>query len=599
MKIGSLLPFQQSALSRLEEKILGPKDYSSSLLLAATGTGKTFVCGEYASKFKEKNKDTTGWSLSNTPILYVTASNVVLKARREFDVYWGLNEQSGLTVTSYSSLRATEGKRWLGENSIGELVAHPFIGPLTLILDEPHNAKNFSSQQTKAILGFRNLISSQNLKVLLSGASPFSCVQEAMVFLVMLNVNGLADCKTLYELEHNFKRLALSITKGIDPAKHSPTAMKRFREHIDEYIVRVPPITTKYKSINVVRLINFSNGDQRREYEKAYEDYLVEKAKLNKGGNNLIKANQLMKLAIFRKFWERAESIKVDHFCKEISSHWKEGFAVGCCCHFQATIAKIVIKLVKDYSISRDEISLIWGGNEIFEPLGKRYSNDEIVKIFTSSIETGTDLSSKLVNSIIKQIKQDSRNISSSDLEMLELGKQNYEQRQAQIDHFNSGRRNICLFTSKSGGIGLSLHHSEEYFLTRPDQYTRDTKEPSNWLFNKELLPVPYYPKQRVFFGSPALSPIELVQYLGRLHRITSMSDTRQYIDYFADTSEEQAGRIVAPKLHSLGTLIGSKSDWTGILTQGVFKGGVDGFKDDTIELCKDENNSVIESEDE
>lgn len=114
------------------------------------------------------------------------------------------------------------------------------------------------------------------------------------------------------------------------------------------------------------------------------------------------------------------------------------------------------------------------------------------------------------------------------------IGGQNAAKRQGEIDKFQRGDTDFCLLTLKSGGAGLSLHHEKQYPNAKP-RYC--------------ILP-------------PTYSAIELVQVLGRAHRITSISTTRQDIIWYADTIEEEVAAKVARKMKSLREIVNKKEVW-------------------------------------
>jgi hypothetical protein len=61
---------------------------------------------------------------------------------------------------------------------------------------------------------------------------------------------------------------------------------------------------------------------------------------------------------------------------------------------------------------------------------------------------------------------------------------------------------------------------------------------------------------------------MELVQGLGRVPRLTSLSDTPQTIVFFADTIEEEVARKVEVKLRCLKEVVQQKEQWTDVLVK-------------------------------
>lgn len=109
---------------------------------------------------------------------------------------------------------------------------------------------------------------------------------------------------------------------------------------------------------------------------------------------------------------------------------------------------------------------------------------------------------------------------------------------QKDIDAFQYGKTDFCLLTLKSGGAGLSLHH--EHKIARP----------------------------RYGIIPPTWSAIELVQLLGRAHRINSLSTTYQDVVWFRDTIEEEVAAKVAIKMRSLQEIVSRRETWIGLFSK-------------------------------
>jgi len=113
------------------------------------------------------------------------------------------------------------------------------------------------------------------------------------------------------------------------------------------------------------------------------------------------------------------------------------------------------------------------------------------------------------------------------------MGGQSLAERQLNIDQFQSGRRRFMLLMFSAGGAGLSLHHH------RVGQ------------------------RPRVVFLPPVWNAEELVQVLGRAHRINSMSTTYQFIVWFRGTIEERVMEKVKRKCSALKEVVGKREAWT------------------------------------
>jgi len=121
-------------------------------------------------------------------------------------------------------------------------------------------------------------------------------------------------------------------------------------------------------------------------------------------------------------------------------------------------------------------------------------------------------------------------------------GNQTEKVRQENIDKFQRGQSNYCLMILKCGGVGLSLDHQTGHKNARPRHV---------------ILPVTW-------------SPIEMVQALGRAHRVLTQSTTYQDVVLYAGTIEERVKYKMDLGLHSLKELVTRKESWLDILNENV-----------------------------
>src|SRR6185369_16354832 len=137
-----------------------------------------------------------------------------------------------------------------------------------------------------------------------------------------------------------------------------------------------------------------------------------------------------------------------------------------------------------------------------------------------------------MLRDIKQQLMYDAEGIGDLPVE-LDLGPQDYVKRQVEIDRFQAGSSDYCLFNFKSGGVGLSLHHSDELTTIKVRR-----KPHSGYAYVEDIPSIPTKP--RLTYLTPTFSAIELVQGLGRAARITSLSDTRQILLFYKHTIEEK-----------------------------------------------------------
>lgn len=103
-------------------------------------------------------------------------------------------------------------------------------------------------------------------------------------------------------------------------------------------------------------------------------------------------------------------------------------------------------------------------------------------------------------------------------------GGQTIEERQVNIDEFQSNKQKIVICNIKAGGVGISLH---DLSGNHP----------------------------RVSLISPTWSAIDLIQALGRIHRVGAKSKSLQRIIYVANTIEEKIAEKLEMKLKDLNSI--------------------------------------------
>ena len=602
MKLGKLWPFQESAVLKIQNILTS---HRACLVQVPTGHGKTFMVGEVLAQLYESGADKRDpfWNISLAPIIYVTAASVEEQSQRDLETYFGLGKDKVL-VTSYSSLIAKFGEKFMKkviDENTGDVLSfdwYPFIGPRTIVFDECHRLKNSQSSQTKMGNGVARDL--KDCKFIFMSATPFTSPIEAEVIVRAIG---------LFEPGEGWLACATRLCDGCLPNTYDIYAMENFRKSLAPYTVKIPHIRTKYKNHVKYRLIDFENHEDRVAYKKAFEDYLKE---LSQCGREA-KFGQKLKLVADNKFRERAEIIRAPYLAKEAAHLIKEGSQVTIACNFQTTISKIVTLLVHNYGISRDKISLVWGGGDKFTALKKEYSQAEIFEIFAAAIQnmettpSGIVITKKVINEIHKQIKQKSMGLSEAlQDETLRLGSQDKKERQREINKFQSGEADICIFTFKAGSVGLSLHHCEDFYITRPEEYK---KVGEVWIATKEGSKV-YCPRPRRGLSAPTWSAIEMIQAIGRPHRLTSMSDTFQEFIYFRGTVEQDVALVAAPKLESIATLTKMNESWMNLINESrkeeISRLGAEAFSNkneipeivmDTINESGDEDNESDEEE--
>lgn len=127
----------------------------SQCLLAATGTGKTFISAAiihylYHIGFHE------GRTYGPSPYLYVTKATIVEQTKRVFTTFFNLGLKQGVEIINIEQLRSRAGEMWIKEETVfvqGEEVLEykwkKIIAPCVIFWDESQGLKNEKSTQSK------------------------------------------------------------------------------------------------------------------------------------------------------------------------------------------------------------------------------------------------------------------------------------------------------------------------------------------------------------------------------------------------------------------------------------------------------------------
>lgn len=338
---------------------------------------------------------------------------------------------------------------------------------------------------------------------------------------------------------------ASSIATDHDPLLHSPAAMERFMKVMSPYITNVKAPHGKYKAKNSCQLIHFRNADERAMYQKALDDMIAKYERLQKDMPADAKFQEFLIQGEFRR---RAELIRAPLFAELAMGVVDKGFAAVVACCNRPTIARFV-RTLSSKGISRDQISLIWGGNDLFAK-NKRL-DDATIATLVYQLAKGQEVSKKLMRQLYAQVSESEAQKEEANTEYAEdlrLGSQTREERQKEIDRFQSGKSLFCAFTFAAGGVGLSLHHTDK---------------------NRKGKDVSLRPRRT--FLTPTYSAQEFVQGLGRAHRsVFSLSDTEQTVMFYEGTIEEHVMARVSLKLKCLTKVVQAKESWNDAVWESV-----------------------------
>lgn len=361
--------------------------------------------------------------------------------------------------------------------------------------------------------------------------------------------------------EERFPAYAKRIAYPKDPYEHSPSAIARLMDDMKDYVIQTKKSRWQFRPINKVTVIDFDNIEDYREYQAAWAEYVERCSKINKGEPQ----GRFRILAEFTIFRRKAEAIRFRYLCRRMLEAVNiNGKAALCATNYIQTIVKCIVHLVKNEGIDRRLISIIWGGDhnlnvqpiseQQFYELGKKINRGELLKrcelkklehFLLHKGESNKERQERLA--LIEECKN------------LGLGTQTQDERQKNKIKFLKGESLYCFFTTKAGGVALSLHHCDDKTKEKVRRHDHN-----GYAYLEDIKNIPTRP--RVTFAGPCFSAIETVQMLGRAPRITSLSDTYQEIIFYGGTAEEDVALILGQKLKCLSKVVMAKEGWEGAI---------------------------------
>ncbi len=527
--------------------------HNSQLLIASTGAGKTFIAGATIRRMLDANFH-EGKTYGCTNYLYVTKSSVVEQTKRVFRNFFNLQHPNDVEVINIEQLRSKAGQLWLKQESLivnGEEQFFwkwkPLLSPPVLILDECQTVKNPSSTQHKLVVSYSDL---PNVTQLWMSATPFARISEAKAFCLSLKLDissyGFPDGTIL--TNQNWLSFASFIAQG-NPEDYNEAAIERLMKILEPYVIRVKGVRWQFNAINKVEIIEFLSDMEREEYAEAWNKYLRKKAKLEES----VTDNPLFQLWIETAiFLAAAENCKRRIFAQRMVKDVKNGYAAVLAVKQKKTLINVVKILHDEFGISRDNISLIWGGGQT-QLTAKQKLKLKVKENLKTFEAAGISMEDMGLEEVEERLMEDLP-------ENLRLGNQSKEERQREIDRFQSGKTLFCIYTQKAGGAGLSLHHTDE----QTKQKVRHKE--SGYAVEEDIPNIPT--RQRKLTATPCWSAIELVQVLGRCPRLTSLSNTEQTMLFYKDTVEEKQAFVVMHKLRCLGKVVRQRESWTDLISR-------------------------------
>ena len=145
--------------------------------------------------------------------------------------------------------------------------------------------KNVGTQQHNIAAAYNDVPGTAQLFV---SATPFTRVAEAKCFAVATRkpISDMLGLGFITRLNNgNWQSYAKTIAGDrTNPEEYNEAAIERLRKDLDPYIVQVRGVRPQFDAINKIRMIHFQTPEERDEYNRAWEEYLAEKVKLEAAG---------------------------------------------------------------------------------------------------------------------------------------------------------------------------------------------------------------------------------------------------------------------------------------------------------------------------
>lgn len=557
--------FQKKAIVELSDGIIKQKK-RGQVLLASTGSGKTFMALGLLRRLLDI-KFADNMTFGAIKYLYVTRSTIVEQTKRVAEKFFNIGIKDAVEILNIEQLRSRAGAIWVQEKmQVIDGEEHwtwewrKMLNPVVIIWDECQALKNEGSTQHKIAASFNN-IKTPTFQVFVS-ATPFTRVIEAKCFAVATRHNIkhiLGTVSDAYLSNETWPTYASSIAAPASPIDYNEAAIERMTKDLDSYIVRVRGIRSQFDAQNSITLISFKTREEQQYYDDTEKRYMEEKAKLAQDIEaGLVENSGIWPLVLLNKRCMAAEFCRRYHLAEMMFNAYKDGYAACCAVKYKQTLIAIVQILEETHGIKRDKISLVWGGGQT--QLTKKQRVKASMKNKAEAIKAmGLDVDEMMEEMELDKVED---RVLVDLPEHLRLGAQSQEERQKEIDRFQSGRTLFCLYTFKAGGVGLSLHHTDEFVKEKVRH-----KE-SGYAVEEDIPNIPVRPRKN--FVTPTYSAIELVQGLGRCPRLTSLSNTQQELVFYRNTVEEDVARIVAQKLRCLSRVVRMREKWEDVIVGGV-----------------------------
>lgn len=525
----------------------------SIMIIGTPGCGKTFVLGSIFRHLRDVKWE-EGKTYGVSPYLYVTRSTVVQQSKEDL-LNFSLTHPNDVEVINIEQLRSRAGENWITERTVvqeGDPVTiydwRPLLNPAIVAWDECQYFRNMDTVQGKIGLSYNKIVTPTTQ--IYCSATPFGRISEAKAFCISTNHDishlGFPQGTTINESSWPTFAALMAGDKST-PEEYNEAAMERLEKEMSDYIVRIKNAKWQFKAKNKVEIIDFQTDEERKEYEQAWERYLIRKAKAQESVTDNPRFKAMVELG---QFLAAAEYCKREIFARRMYEDVQAGYAAVMACKFKKTIIAVTKILVEKYGVSRDLISLVWGGGQtqLTAKQKMKAQVEQNMELFASMGITMEDLMLEEVESrTIEELPEN-----------LRLGTQSLEARQKEIDRFKRGKSLYCIFTYKAGGVGLSLPHSDKWTTQKV------RRKANGYAYVEDIPNIPV--RQRKVTIGPTWSAIDLAQGSGRVPRLISLSDTEQSFLYYRGTVEESQAFVVMHKLKCIGKVVKQRESWTDLI---------------------------------
>ena len=503
-----------------------------------TGSGKTVIAGGIINELIANPKYLEG-RLPFAQFMILTPSNVVETYRRIL-IKMGLEMylDTLVHVLGYSQLTSKRGQMlWTTEEEDfvdgGTTISFKRgMEPLFAVFDECQTLGNQGTKRTKAIT---DMIEGLNCPFcFLTSATPFDVPLKSQTFLVSARAR-IANMKVTTA---NFGMLISTIAER--PNRASAAAAERLRAICAPFIVSTPAVKWPHVAKNRIRLCQFEGPEARSIYNHT-EERLMDRLRLT--GREHKAQGPWMKMQLLQQYAKSAEPLRMWQFAQWMLQDVRSGdIAPVCGVVYRDSLAELMIHLERG-GIRRSDVSILWGGAQKHD---ERYfltpeEREEILRKLLDGEELDPDEHKALEVTVAMRQDAASHGEMQEDGEIdmarrqerqrvLErlglLSGQTRVQRQSEIDRFQDGITKILIFTSQTGGVGLSFDRWANHILPRTG----------------------YFP--------PLYSGPQYQQMLGRLVRRPSVSGAFQYTGIMEGTVEEtHIAAILSAKLEFINVM--------------------------------------------